>query len=65
MLCLAKLLTKVSRSENFDEDDWFDVVTLTSAGVSLLYAHCNIDRTNDHENSLTTRPSSKKNKTKK
>lgn len=44
-MCLASLLAKLNRNEDFDSDDWNDVVDLAFIAAIWLYDNTRVERT--------------------
>jgi hypothetical protein len=48
-MCLAKLLTKFLKEEQFSNDDWEDVSDLTCTALVWLYDNSRIPNESDEE----------------
>ena len=46
-MCLARLLTKISKEETLEEDDWNDVVTLAFTACHWLAENSRIEITQE------------------
>lgn len=44
-MCLASILSKLSKDEALSEEDWNDVVSLLIIAASWLYDHSRVERT--------------------
>jgi len=44
-MCLASLLSKISKEEAFEDEDWNDVVSLAFCAAIWLYENSRIEKT--------------------
>jgi hypothetical protein len=63
-MCLAKLLTKLLREEQFSNDDWIDVTELTCTTLVWIYDNSHIYQESDEESTPAKLSNRKKAKTK-
>jgi hypothetical protein len=62
-MCLAKLLTKLQREEQFSDEDWEDVTNLTCTALVWLYDNSRIPHESDEESTPAKLSNRKKAKT--
>jgi hypothetical protein len=64
-MCLARLLTKLSKEETFVEDDWNDVISLALTACQWLVENSRIEITQETSQvHVQPKASKKRNKTK-
>ena len=64
-MCLARLLTKLSKDETFDEEDWNDVVSLAFTACQWLVENSRIEITQETSQvHIQPKTSKKRSKTK-